>query len=288
MKQGILITAYKHWSHLLDIIDFFDDGFEIYIHIDKKRIPAADTLTRIGSSPKVRFLDHTYNVNWGGRNHLLSILRLSERAVANKDLSHMHLISGQDFPARSLEAFKQFPLQHPQQDFLQHVPLPTPEWTGGGMRRLEYYNLYDVLDGTRHKKWIERLVTLQEKLGWKRLLSPGIGQLYGGNTWWTLSRETLEYVVRYTREQPYLINRLKHTFCSEEVYVPTVVMNSPFAGRVLNKSLRYVDWSLRNGAYPATLDATDWDAIRASGNLFARKFDTPVSDGLKQLLVNQK
>lgn len=38
MKQAILITAYKNYHHLEEIIAFFDDDFEIYIHIDRKSI----------------------------------------------------------------------------------------------------------------------------------------------------------------------------------------------------------------------------------------------------------
>ena len=47
MKQAILITAYKNFNHLIDLIDFFDDDFEIFIHIDKKSILEKTTIDNI-------------------------------------------------------------------------------------------------------------------------------------------------------------------------------------------------------------------------------------------------
>ena len=42
MKQSILISAYKYIEHIKQIIDFFNDDFTFYIHIDKKsKIPGS-------------------------------------------------------------------------------------------------------------------------------------------------------------------------------------------------------------------------------------------------------
>ena len=36
MKQAILIIGYKSIDNIMRIIDYFDDNFQFYIHIDKK------------------------------------------------------------------------------------------------------------------------------------------------------------------------------------------------------------------------------------------------------------
>ena len=46
MKQGILITAYKNVIHLKKLINFFNDDFCFYIHIDKKT--ETSILTNVG------------------------------------------------------------------------------------------------------------------------------------------------------------------------------------------------------------------------------------------------
>ena len=73
MKQGILITAYKDFDHLLDIASFFDSNFEIYIHIDKKSVVAYNIIDSLHSLPQVKLVSRKYKVNWGGINHLKCI-----------------------------------------------------------------------------------------------------------------------------------------------------------------------------------------------------------------------
>ena len=64
MAQAILIMAHRDFDHLLDIMDWFDDDFEFYIHIDRKFKPNQDVMNRILSEKKVRFVSTKYSVNW--------------------------------------------------------------------------------------------------------------------------------------------------------------------------------------------------------------------------------
>jgi len=291
MKQALLITAYRDFDHLMDIIRFFDeDSFECYIHIDKKYFPDEAVIEKILSLGPVKLVSHHYTVNWGGRNHLRSYLLLAEEALKNSDTVYFHLISGHDFPVKQLAYFKAFAAQSHRKDFLTCNRMPYKNWVHGGMNRLEYYNFYDVFDAKKSAHWIQRFISWQQKIGFKRKISNRVPPLYAGDTWWSLTRETLQYVVDYTKERPYLLKRMKHTFCAEEMYFQTVIMNSPHAANVVNDNLRYIDWtSGRSGspAHPATLDMTDFDKMKETAVLFGRKFQSPVSDELKDRLKKE-
>lgn len=65
---------------------------------------------------------------------------------------------------------------------------------------------------------------------------------------------------------------MQFTFCSEEIYFQTVLLNSEHAKNIVNDCLRYIDWSSGRGGYPAFLDVTDYEKIKTSNNIFARKF----------------
>lgn len=286
MRQGILIAAYKEFDHLIEVIGFFDHHFDIFIHIDKKSTPPPETLDRIRAMKNVKFLASAYPVNWSGTNHLKCILLLAGEALKNADLSYIHLISGQDFPAKDLGYFARFPQEQGGKDFLGYFSLPSTHWSEGGLPRVEYYHFYDLLDPRKYRPWLNRIVKVQSMLHIKRRFSKKWGDLYGGSTWWSLSRETLAYVIDYTRKDPSLLKRLEHTFCPDEVYFQTVIMNSPYAQNVVDDDLRYVDWGgSRNGSLPAVLDDTDFDKIAGSNALFARKFQHPVSDSLRAMLT---
>ncbi|GAA3641117.1 beta-1,6-N-acetylglucosaminyltransferase [Flavivirga jejuensis] len=293
MKQAILITAYKNFDHLIDIVTFFDNDFELFIHIDKKIKVEKRIIDKIKNIDNVKFLSREYSINWGGLNHLKAYLLLAKAALKNQENKYFHLISGQDFPVKDLSYFKNILNAPKLYDHLEFFEIPSSIWKNqnGGLDRLEYYNFFDLIDAKKHIKWLWRLVRIQKKLHLKRRVSERIGKLYGGFTWWSLTRDTLQYVIDYTKEKPYLIHRMKHTFCSEEMYFQTIIMNSDFSKNVVNDNLRYIDWDPdrvgKDSPSPALLDMTDYEKINTSNKLFARKFDTPISDKLKSLIQKQ-
>ncbi len=282
MKHGILITAYKNFTQLIELIDYFDNNFEIFIHIDNKsKIPNNISHTLKGID-NVKLISNKYKVNWGGLNHLKSILHLSSEALKSSSIQYFHLISGQDFPVKQKSYFLDFFDANKGNDYLENFELPASVWNYGGMDRVEYYNFYDIFDAKKKQKLITDIIQLQQKYNIKRSISNKIPKLYGGSTWWSLTRETLNYVLTYTKDNKYFINRLKHTFCSEEIYFQSVIMNSKFSKNVINDNLRYIDWNERNNSLPAILDIFDYRYIKKSNKIFARKFDPLVSEKLKQ------
>ncbi|NMH88174.1 beta-1,6-N-acetylglucosaminyltransferase [Flavivirga algicola] len=293
MKQATF-SAYKNFEHLADIIGFFDEGFEFYIHVDKKsKVPKA-VLEKIRERKNVKILSQKYRVNWGGLNHLKSALFLADKALKESDNQYFHLISGQDFPIKNMSQFKTITNSSILKDYLEYFELPTENWANenGGFDRIQYYHLLDTLNAKKHIKRLWWFVRLQKKFSFKRTIKSKVPKLYGGSTWWSLSRETLQYVIDYTDKRPYLIKRLKYTFCPEEIYFQTVIMNSDFAKKVINDNLRYIDWeNNRIGKYnasPAVLSIADFEKIIVSEKLFARKFEAPISDNLKAKLLKNK
>lgn len=279
MKQAILITAYKNFFHLKEIIEFFDENFELYIHIDRKSKISKKELISLRSYDIVKLVSQKYKVNWGGFNHLKSILFLTEEALKNHEILYFHLISGHDFPIKSKNYFLKF-FENKKNEFINYFEVPKKGWANNdGMDRIEYFNFYDLLDAKNIKqnRWIKRLLNLQKKLGIKRSISSEILKLYGGSTWWTLSKECAEYVIKFTKENKAFLNRFKYTLCSEEFYFQTIIMNSDFATKVSKNSLRYIDWSYRNGNRPAILDESDYDKLIKTDAVFARKFEYPNS-----------
>ncbi|MCA6362101.1 MAG: hypothetical protein IM638_03635 [Bacteroidetes bacterium] len=278
MKQAILITAYKEIDSLLDLINLLGSDFNFYIHIDKKSKIDFSILYKI----KNVFVSNSYKVNWGGLNHLKAILLLSVESLKNEDNSFFHLITGEDFPSKSTDSFLSLDTS---KNYLEYFEMPAACWAGnGGLDRINYFQLYDVFDAKKNKQkaYINKIVSLQKKLNLKRSYSDKFPEkLYGGSTYWSLNRDALNYVVNYSNKE--LLKRLKFTFCAEEIYFQTILLNSPFANTIVSNNLRYIDWSSGRGGYPAYLDESDFDRIISSDNYFARKVKS--DSKLKRLLT---
>lgn len=282
MKHALLITAYKDFAVLHQLISKFDARFSIYIHIDKKSKISPETLQNLQKNKNVQYCDTDYKVNWGGVNHLKSYLLLCRKALENTENKFFHLITAEDFPVKSLAYFDALFCSDTGTNYMEYFPLPSTEWELGGLNRLEYYHLYDVLNAksTFGRFCIKQLVKLQRLFGFKRTM-PFSQPLFGGSTYWSLSREAVQYVITFTQNHPAFLPRFDHTFCAEEIYFQTILMNSIYAEKINNNNLRYTDWVSGKGGYPAYLDDTDFTQITESAALFARKIS---SKKLKEMI----
>ena len=279
MKQAILITAYKNYHHLKEIINFFDDNFQLYIHIDKKSKISNIELDNLKNYDIVKLVSQKYKVNWGGFNHLKSILYLTEQALKNEEINYFHLITGHDFPIKNQTYFLDF-FKDKDTEYIDYWNIPKKGGAdNGNMDRIEYYNFYDFWNCKIHnqKQRIELVIRIQKRLGFKRKVNSKMPKLFGGSTYWSLSRNCINYVIEFTKKNKFFLNRFKYTLCAEEFYFQTIIMNSDFANKVANDNLRYIDWVSRNGNNPAILDETDFGKLKETNAVFARKFDYPKS-----------
>lgn len=282
MKHAILITSYKDFEQLKELINVFDDTFNIYIHIDKKSRVLSQTLNELRGLKNVEYVSQDYKVNWGGVHHLKSYLKLSEIALKDKENCYFHLITGQDYPIKNSAFFKEI-AKSEKCNYLEYFTLPASCWRQGGMDRLEHYNLFDFFNAKTSLRWINAVKRLQNFVNYKRPIPDFLGRLYGGSTYWSLSREVLEDVLNFTQQNPKFLKRFKHTFCAEEIYFQTIIMNSSFSNKITNDSLRFIDWESGKGGYPAFLDEEDFQSIISSEKLFARKIDSNKSQLIEML-----
>jgi len=289
MKQAILITAYKNYSHLKKLVDFFDDDFYVFIHLDKKSNINDPIIDEIKANNNVKLFSNEYIVNWASFNHLKAIMLLISSAQKYKEVKYFHLITGHDFPIKTCNYFREFVEQNGEKQFIAHFPLPFEGWTNGGYERFDYYNFHDNFKGTSRigKRIIMSIVFLQKFFKIKRKIDKNFPALWGGGTWCSFNDECASYLINYTEENKDVYNRFKHTYCAEEMYIHTVVMNSHLKNTVVNDDIRYIDWTLRNNNRPANLDKTDIDYVLKSYKLFARKFEYPISEGLLKEIIDR-
>jgi len=288
MKHAFIITAYKNAQQLNDLVSQLDDADAFfYIHIDKRsdllQSPALDALK---TKKNVFFHREPVKVYWGGFSHLKSFVMLLEEVLRNRQIDYVHTISAQCFPTMSFKKFDEFFVANNGNEYISWMELPSKSWTGGGLDRIQYYHLNDVMDPKKmlYQRFHSRFINLQKKLRIRRRLNTYFPKFYGGGTWWSLSRPALDYVFEQMRQKPGLFGRFKHTHCAEEIFFQTILMNSAFKDKIVSDDLRYIDWSTRNGNCPANLDETDFEKIIASNKLFARKFELPLSAKLAERL----
>jgi len=287
MKHAILITAYKDFQQLANLVKEFPAAdYNLYIHIDKKSKVNEKVISKISAVPNVKYISRKYTINWGGLNHLNAFLHLSEIALKDIENVYFHSITAQDFPLKNTDYFNEFLLSQTDdaKGYMEFFTLPKPSWKNGGIDRLEYYHLYTHFNvlSKRGKKIISLVLKIQKKLNFKRPINFK-EKLYGGSTYWTLPRNILQFLIDYTKRKPAIYQRLKNTQIAEEIYVQTVLMNSEHAKNMVNDNLRFMDWANGDGLGPAFLNINNYEEIMKSNKLFARKIAANEVELLKKL-----
>jgi hypothetical protein len=259
-----LIRAHHRPSQLARLVDRLTaDGAHFYVHVSAGT--SAATFAEMQAALRDRG-DVTWTprieTRYGGFSLLratLEALRLIAEAGAAR---HVVQLSGQDYPLRPGPAIVDAFERRAGESLLVHFALPADEWADehGGLDRIRYFHVERI----RYRARVLRLPLPRRRF--PRGYAP-----YGGSAFWALSEEAVAYLMGFTEENPDFVRFFQHALIPDELYVPTVLLNSPLRDRVVNESVHYIEWP--GGVHPKTLTSADFDALAGSGKLFARKFD---------------
>lgn len=273
MKHAFLITAYKDFEQLIDLVKVLDRLYAcgIYIHIDKKSKKQAEFILPIlNEISSVRFIGAGYKVNWGGFNNLRAQLLLLKKAHGDLlGYDYYHLITAQDFPlCGDLEFDKR--LGEFNNSFIYTEKFPVEGWKEGGFTRVKYYHFLNVFN-LRNKtqlKLYNYSIKLQKFLGINRKYSICFTK---NSPYWSLTDDAVSKVLQYIKRG--YLNLFRYTYIPEEVFFGTLFTIEGLPH--INHSLRFEDWDEdKNKTVPAFLYSTTHPEVLSETKcLFARKFD---------------
>lgn len=268
MRIAYIISAYKYAAQLERLIRrLVDDGTSVLLHIDRKSSIHAEVAARLRDVQGLHFL-RRYPCVWGGFGHVAATLE-GIRAICDGavDCDYAILLTGQDYPIKGNDLIRETLQQAAGRAFMEHFPLPTEYWKGGGLDR--------VL--RRHVRWGGLHFVFP-----RRIDSPFVRRFpmglrpFGGSSYWCLPRACVEYVNGFVRQHPRFVRFFRHVDVPDEIVFQTILLNSALRDRVVNDNLRHIDWRDPTSGSPAILGAADFEALAASPKLFARKFDATV------------
>lgn len=295
MRIAYIILAHKYPEQLVRLISTLKtDDVSFFIHIDKNVDSKIfqQIFTELKAFPNVSFLKR-YKSTWGTFLLTKAILEGIKSIVETGTyFDYVIHLSGQDYLLKSNEQIKSFLQENKGREFIEHFPLPCKKWKGGGLRRVEYWHIrwkdeyYCIPEEREFKSPIASL--LYSFLIWlfpKKRKFPEEFPLYGGSAFWCLTGECVKWINDFVKQNPKFVNHFNYTYCSDELFYQTIILNSPFKDKVINEHLRYIDWGNNVNAYnPRILDKNDFDKIRESGKLFARKFDMTIDRDILDMI----
>lgn len=276
--QAMIITAYQDYAGLVRMLGALSTRALCFVHVDQRSAITPEQVEALCAMENVRAI-RRYRVNWGSVYHLYALLDLCRMALDDPRVTHLHLISAQDFPCVSADAFERF-FENDRRVHMQYLMTADyPEL----VHRYEHYHFMHLLNyrdmSERAQNWVGRIDRFQDMLHVKRRLSVP----HKGLVWLSMPREAAEHAAHSAQGRK-LLRRLKTTYIPEEFYFQNVFAGTPWEADITGDALRFSIWDEPERGLPALLEADDLPKIDASGCLFCRKVNagTPLYEALER------
>jgi hypothetical protein len=286
MKIAYLILAHHQPAMLARLIrSLGSTGAKFFIHLDR-RAALRPFIDKTGNPPATVFLQDADRkiVNWGGFSQVAATLNLINAARRDGGFDRFCFLSGADYPIK--------PLSHiisafaSDDEFIQIQRRLVPQ--GGMTFEIRANRIFLGDHPFTNPRTGPKLITsilggIERRL--PREFPAGITLYYGLN-WWCLTSPAIEAIFRAMQSEPAFTSWCRRTLSSDEIFFQTLIKKTEFASKVLYEydaktqqpgeifnAMHYIDWWNGNPTVPRILEIEDLPALRATGALFARKFD---------------
>lgn len=267
MKTALLIHVHTNPNQVQRLVSRLRHvDVDIYVNVDAK----VDIKEFEDKVSDVTFIRNRVEVKWGRFSQVQQILNsFTEITQSGKAYSHILFISGQDYPIKPVDEIVNFLRNNKQKSFIDYHELGNDKWSNLMKKRYEYWFFLNEND-IRNNKFVRKGL---KALGFKRKYP--FSTVYYGSCWFCLNMETVNYLLNFTEKNTETVDFFKHSGCSDELYIQSVLLNSPLKENFVNEIYRYFDWSAA-GKSPKILTIKDYASIEKSNAWFARKLDLNV------------
>jgi hypothetical protein len=278
MKMAHMLFVYKDPEQVARLVKKLSHpNFDFYIHVDAKIDQRPFEF--LESIDRVYLVKKRIKVRWAGLSFTQAIFNtMQEISGMGRKYDFFNAMSGQDYPLVSTQNFYTFFERQPGKNFLA-IEKEGSDWWQHAYIRVHKYHFTDFdFKGRYAVQFVLNKIMPRRKI-------PFNYTLYGSNraTWWTISGECAAYLLEFVAANPKVMRYAKFTWAPDEYLIATLVMNSRFRETVVPENYRYIDWSL-GGSNPKILTADDFDALKKTDKLLARKFDVKTDTKILDLL----
>lgn len=275
MKVAFLMQCHKNPEQINLLLEALNHPMvDVFVHVDKKSQAIKDKITQragVYILPEQQCVD----VQWAQYSQVEATLQLLRAAVnrGGGGYSHYWLISGQDYPLRPMDNILDFLEANQEANFIECSQIKPFN------KRNDVYFPNSVIGRKLWQKVLKNL-WIYGTGGWNKTFpifkrkAPDDFKYWFGSQWWCLNSTTAQWIIDYLNEHTEYEKFFEHSLCSDECFFQTLVMNSPFANTT-KPYLHYIKWE-KGKSSPRTLTTIDYEELKKTEKIIARKFDIDV------------
>lgn len=288
MKHAYLIIAHNDYPVLEALLSMLDDERnDIYLYIDKRSHP----LRRQAEAFQTKragfyIIKNPIKLYWGDVSLVKAEFALMETAIANGDYAYFHLLSGADLAIKSQDYIHSFFQKNAGKEFVNFWQ--GPEQQRDLERKIFRYYIFTKSMKRSNNKWhaitapCHNLLLITQKLiHFRRKCEVDFKK---GSQWFSITKDFCQYLIK---QKEFVLKRFKYTLCPDEIFVQTILWNSPFKANIYSLdedhgNMRLIDW--KRGA-PYNWQEEDFEEISHSDELFARKFSSDQQELINRIVA---
>lgn len=287
-KMAYVLLCHKNAEQVnLLIQELNDENIDFFVHVDKKSL----IQPQINKRRNLYFVEDRVEVHWGHYSQIECILNAFSLAKQTGNYDYIHVISGQDLPLVKNEVINRFFRENSGKEFVEFFEMPVKNARWGLYERVRVFYPKFLVARSRKISALRRRYTklVMSAPMLKRSLKDLPPQLYKGANWMSITGDCMEYILEYVELNPQYKEFFQNTFCGDEIFFQTIILNSSFNGKVVNDIKRYVDWET-GPDFPRTLTVNDLERIRekGAGCFWARKFDVETDAVVIKSIIQQR
>jgi hypothetical protein len=270
MKIAFLILAHKNPKQLQRLLNALQHpAFHFYIHIDTKT--DAGPFKYLIDNKTVFLVNKRTKIYWAGYGTIQATLNgFEEIPLSNYD--YVNVISAQDFPLKPADEIYNYIEERMGTEFITCHNFN--EWPVAP--RVQKYHLINwQIPGKYRLEKLLNFILPKRKF-------PLDYKIVGCANWFTITTKAAQYILDFLNKHPKVVSYFKYCWGADEFIFSTILYNSSFKDKIAD-NLIYVDWS-SGKAHPKILTVDDYEAMRSSLKLFARKFDMETDSVILNML----
>ena len=205
---------------------------DVYIHVDNK-CNIKEFKEKI-KSENVYFIDDRVDVYWGGYSSVEATMKLIECSFNKKSYDRYVLLQGLDYPLWSMERIEKFFDENKQVEFIRgcNVSRSKDKYFYEKVKCYWFYDRINIFKKVINK--LNRIFSIKIRNGYIDLNNRRY-DIYWGSAQWALTGNAIKYILDFYKSKHKFNNYFKHVFPADETYFNTIIFNSHFRTKTINK-----------------------------------------------------
>ncbi len=294
MKKILAITCHQVTNPLIHTVNYFSSSPDniILIHIDKKSTAQDFDFLKKNN---VILIEDRVNIKWGGISQIEATINLMT-ASKKYNYDYFFLLSGDDIPIQTDNHFNEFLKNNTGYNFIHYQDERTTYIDPHQRVKYKYTDVFF----NRKNDVSSRTLRLLHRLTREYLFKNHsyldnlhrIPEMYKGTNWFGLTDHSVDYILDFLSSNNWYLPIFEKSICADEIFFHTIIKSSKknliYNNKNLrNNAMRYIDW-VSGPQYPRVLTENDFDKIKKSKMLFARKIPKDATTSFMMSFIREQ